>query len=130
MRKGIPKTLIEILVAAVILVAWVAMSLAGSRDIALEGDRELETPGMSRFNPLRYGFQIFLVATVAGTFLSRRRTLNERLSLGMIIFGMFSLCQPFTIALYRCGFQTLLVGTLAFIIVSHMGYGEKQGIVD
>ena len=130
MRKGILKTLVEFLVAAVILVAWGAMLLAEPRDIGFEGGRGLETPGMSRLNPLRYGFQIFLVATLAGIFLSRRRTLNERLSLGMIIFGMFSLCQPFTIALYRCGFQTLLVGTLAFIIVSHMGYGEKQGIVD
>ena len=130
MRKGILKTLVEFLVAAVILVAWGAMLLAGPRDIGFEGGTGLETSGMSRLNPLRYGFQIFLVATLAGIFLSRRRTLNERLSLGMIVFGMFSLCQPFTIALYRCGFQTLLVGTLAFIIISHMGYGEKQGIVD
>ena len=130
MRKGTLKTLAEILVAAVILVAWAAMLLAGSRDIAFEGGRGLETPGVSRFNPLRYGFQVFLVATLAGIFVSRRRTLNERLSLGMIIFGMFSLCQPFTIVLYRCGFQTLLVGTLAFVIISHMGYGRKQEIVD
>ena len=111
MRKSAFRTLVEALVMIAVLFGWIAMLSAGFRS----GSSEL-----SRLNPLRYGFQIFLVAALVLVFLSRRRVLDERVSLGIIIFGMFSLCQPFTIVLYRCGFQTLLVGTLAFIIISHM----------
>jgi len=111
MQKNAFRTLVELLTVIAMLFGWMAMLSTGLR------------PGLSeasRFNPLEYGFQIFLVATLVFVFLSRSWTLKERLSLGIIIFGLFSLCQPFTIILYRCGFQTLLVGTLAFIIVSHM----------
>jgi len=113
MQKNTSKTLVEIFILAVMFFGWVGMLSVGFRE---------ESPAfeVSYFNPLRYGFYIFLVATLALVFLSQRRVFNERLSLGIIIFGVFSLCQPFTIVLYRCGFQTLLVGTLAFIVVSHM----------
>ena len=113
MQKKTFRTLIELLIIIVMLFGWVAMLSVGFRS---------ESSEVSRLNPLRYGFQILLIAALALVFFSRRQTLNERLSIGMLIFGMLSLCQPFTIVLYRCGFQTLLVGTLAFIIVSHIKY--------
>jgi hypothetical protein len=116
MQKGNSKMLIEVVIIAVMLFGWIAMLSTGLRS----ADENAESSETSRLNPLRYGFQILLVSTVALVFLSRRRTFSERLSLGMIVFGLFSLCQPFTISLYRCGFQTLLAGTLGFIIVSHM----------
>lgn len=72
------------------------------------------------YNPIRYGFLIFLFATPTYIVVSKRRTLNEWLCICMIGLGIFSLCQPFTIYLYRIGFQILLVGTLGFIFVSHM----------
>ena len=122
MQNITPRKLLELLVAAVMLFGWIAMLSAGFR-IAEENEG---SPEISRFNPLRYGFQIFLVATPAFVLLSRRRMFNERLSIGIIVFGMFSLCQPFTIVLYRCGFQTLLVGTLAFIFVAHMKVKTKS----
>ena len=112
---------LELLIAAAMLFGWAAMLSVGFR-IAEENEG---SPEISRFNPLRYGFQIFLIATPAFVLLSRRRMFNERLSIGIIVFGMFSLCQPFTIVLYRCGFQTLLVGTLAFIVVAHMKVETK-----
>jgi hypothetical protein len=121
------RKLLELLIAVAMLLGWAAMLSAGFR-IAEENK---ETPELSRLNPLRYGFQIFLIATPAFVLFSRRRVFNERLSMGIIVFGMFCLCQPFTIVLYRCGFQTLLVGTLAFIVVAHMKVkpkNEKHGI--
>lgn len=116
------RRLLELLVAVAMLFGWIAMLSAGFR-IAEENKEASE---ISRFNPLRYGFQIFLVATPAFVLFSRRRIFNERLSIGIIVFGMFSLCQPFTIILYRCGFQTLLAGTLAFIVVAHMKVKPKE----
>ena len=116
------RKLLELLIAVAMLFGWIVMLSAGFR-IAEENK---ESPEISRFNPLRYGFQIFLIATPAFVLLSRRRMFNERLSIGIIVFGMFSLCQPFTIVLYRCGFQTLLVGTLAFIFVAHMKVKPKS----
>ena len=110
------RKLLELLIAAAMLFGWAVMLSAGFR----LAEENKEAHEFSRLNPLRYGFQIFLVATPAFVLFSRRRVFNEHLSIGIIVFGMFSLCQPFTIVLYRCGFQTLLVGTLAFIFVAHM----------
>ncbi len=115
------RNLLELLIAAAMLFGWIAMLSAGFR--IAEGSKE--APELSRFNPLRYGFQIFLVAAPAFALFSRRRVFNERLSMGIIVFGMFSLCQPFTIVLYRCGFQTLLVGTLTLIVMVHMKVKPK-----
>ena len=114
------RTLIALLILILVLFGWITMLYSGYRGLKIEDSEGTQASKASRFNPLRYGFQIFLVATLALVFISRRRVLNERVAIGIIIFGMFSLCQPFTIALYRCGFQTLLVGTLAFIVISHM----------
>jgi len=116
------RRLLELLIAAAMLFGWIAMLSAGFR-IAEENEETLE---ISRFNPLRYGFQIFLIATPVFVLFSRRRVFSERLSIGIIVFGMFSLCQPFTIVLYRCGFQTLLIGTLALIFVAHMKVKPKS----
>jgi hypothetical protein len=110
----------------VMLFGWIAMLSTGVRGTEQGRSEGSEPSEMSRFNPLRYGFYIFGIATLVLVFVSRRRGTNERIFLGIIIFGMFSLCQPFTLALYRCGFQTLLVGTLAFIIISHMEITEAQ----
>lgn len=122
MQKGVLKTLIGFAIIASMLFGWMAMLSAGFGN-ASESSEPSET---SRYNPLRYGFEILLVSMVAHVFFSRRRVFNERLALGMIIFGLFSLCQPFTIVLYRCGFQILIVGTLGFIIISHMKAEPKS----
>ena len=37
-----------------------------------------------------------------------------------IACGVFCLCQPWSMALYRNGFQVLLVGTLTYIVSSHL----------
>jgi len=118
MQKGNFRALIGLLIMIAMLLGWIAMLSVGFRNAELEPGKE--PSAMARFNPLRYGFYIFGIAALALVFVSRKRVFNERLFMGIIIFGMFSLCQPFTIALYRCGFQTLLVGTLAFITISHM----------
>ena len=36
-----------------------------------------------------------------------------------IACGVFCLCQPWSMALYRNGFQILLAGTLTYIVSSH-----------
>ena len=108
-KKGYVR-LIEILSIIAMGFGWVAMLFK----IALSESYE-----MLSFNPVSYGFIIFLIATPVFMIVSARKTLNEWLSIGMILFGMLSLCQPFTMFLYRCGFQTLLVGTLGFIVASH-----------
>jgi len=118
MQKDRFGKLIDILLMLIILFGWIAMLSAGFG--STDSSQGSEISGAARFSPLRYGFYIFGIATIVFVFVSKRRAFNERLFMGIIIFGMVSLCQPFTMSLYRCGFQTLLVGTLAFIIISHM----------
>jgi hypothetical protein len=48
-----------------------------------------------------------------------QRTL-EILAIALILLGIFSLCQPWTFALYRYGFTILLIGTISFTVVSHL----------
>ena len=48
-----------------------------------------------------------------------KRTI-EWLAIGLMFFGIFSLCQPLTIALYQVGFQILLGGLIAFIVITHI----------
>ena len=48
-----------------------------------------------------------------------KRTL-EILAIGLILLGIFSLCQPWAFLLYRYGFTILLTGTVSFIIISHL----------
>jgi hypothetical protein len=44
----------------------------------------------------------------------------EVVAIALILFGIFSLCQPWAFALYRYGFTVLLLGTVLFTIVSHL----------
>lgn len=53
-------------------------------------------------------------------FLARVKKLMEPLSIVLIIFGIFSLCQPFTFFLYHYGFAFLGVGTGLYILFSHI----------
>lgn len=53
-------------------------------------------------------------------FLARIKRFMEPLSIGLIIFGIFSLCQPFTFFLYHYGFAFLGVGTGLYILFSHI----------
>jgi len=41
-------------------------------------------------------------------------------SIFLILFGIFSLCQPFTFWLYHNGFGFLGIGTILYIAFSHM----------
>jgi hypothetical protein len=47
-----------------------------------------------------------------------KRTL-EIIAIALILFGIFSLCQPWAFVLYRYGFTILLAGTVTFIVISH-----------
>jgi len=42
------------------------------------------------------------------------------ISIGLVLFGIFSLCQPFTFFLYHYGFAFLGGGTALYIIVTHL----------
>ena len=110
MQKSTLTRLFEFLIMIVMLFGWIAMLFKYNISESYE---------LLPFNPLKYGFIILLVAMPAFMIVSPKKKFSEWLAIGMIIFGMFSLCQPFTMFLYRCGFQTLLVGTLAFIVASH-----------
>ncbi len=44
----------------------------------------------------------------------------ERVIIAVMLLGMVGMFQPWQIDLYHYGFVTLLVGTLAFIIISHV----------
>ena len=46
--------------------------------------------------------------------------LGEILAQALIAFGIFALCQPWWLALYKRGFLLLLVGAGLFIIVTHI----------
>lgn len=64
-------------------------------------------------------------------FLARMKRFMEPLSIVLIIFGIFSLCQPFTFFLYHYGFAFLGVGTGLYILFSHIPsledlLGEKE----
>jgi len=51
---------------------------------------------------------------------ARVKTALEWLAIGLIFFGIFSLCQPLTMALYHVGFQVLLGGLILFIVITHV----------
>jgi len=53
-------------------------------------------------------------------FLARLKRVMEPISIVLIIFGIFSLCQPFTFFLYHYGFAFLGVGTGLYILFSHI----------
>jgi ABC-type thiamin/hydroxymethylpyrimidine transport system permease subunit len=44
----------------------------------------------------------------------------ERSVIGLMLLGMVAMFQPFTLDLFRYGFLALLLGTILFIVVSHL----------
>ncbi len=42
------------------------------------------------------------------------------ISIVLILFGIFSMCQPFTFFLYHYGFAILGAGAALYIILSHL----------
>jgi len=53
-------------------------------------------------------------------FFARLKKYMEPLSIFLVIFGIFSLCQPFIFFLYHYGFAFLGVGTGLYTIFSHI----------
>jgi hypothetical protein len=49
-----------------------------------------------------------------------RRTPLERTAMGLMALGAIMMFQPFTILLYNYSFIVFLIGTLMFIIASHL----------
>ena len=45
-----------------------------------------------------------------------RRTLWERLTIGLIVLGLVMLMQPFSIALFGYSFTVILAGTVGFAV--------------
>lgn len=62
---------------------------------------------------------LMLAGMIVVAVVSPRKVLIERMSLGGITLGLVFLCQPFWILLYQTGFQILLGGLTAFIVVAH-----------
>lgn len=44
----------------------------------------------------------------------------EPISMWVIIFGIFSLCQPWFLLLHVYGFSIILIGLVGFIVFSHI----------
>ncbi len=53
-------------------------------------------------------------------YFARLKKFMEPLSVVMIIFGIFSLCQPFTFSLYHYGFAFLGIGAGLYTLFSHI----------
>ncbi len=49
----------------------------------------------------------------------------EALVVAALLAGVVAMCQPFSIALFRAGFFATLLGTIAFVAVSHVP--ERKG---
>jgi len=58
--------------------------------------------------------------------LSRMVTFGEALAQGLIGFGLFALCQPWWLGLYKRGFLFVLVGTGLFIVVTHIPVRARE----
>lgn len=58
-----------------------------------------------------------------------RHQIIERISIALIILGIVGMFQSLSIDLYTWGFHVLLVGTLAFIIISHIPAQDENGSV-
>jgi hypothetical protein len=50
----------------------------------------------------------------------RRQQVLERLVIATMLVGLVGIFQPWQIGLYNWGFHILLVGTIGFIIISHV----------
>ena len=49
-----------------------------------------------------------------------RRRYLEPIFMGILLFGIFALCQPLWFPLYQYGFPILLTGTLGYIFAIHV----------
>jgi hypothetical protein len=52
----------------------------------------------------------------------------ERTTIALIVLGVLGMFQPLNIDLYTWGFNFLLVGTLAFIVISHFPVRDDDAI--
>lgn len=59
-------------------------------------------------------------------YFARLKKIMEPLSVVMIIFGIFSLCQPFTFFLYHYGFAFLGIGAGLYTLFSHIPPIEEE----
>jgi ABC-type thiamin/hydroxymethylpyrimidine transport system permease subunit len=50
----------------------------------------------------------------------RTYRLVERAVIALMLLGMAGMFQPFALSLFRYGFLALLLGTILFIVVSHL----------
>lgn len=48
------------------------------------------------------------------------KSIVEKIAIATILLGVFSLCQPWIMALYKVSFLILLVGVVSFIVVTHL----------
>ena len=67
----------------------------------------------------RTALSLMLTGLMVLAIVSPRKLLIERISISVIALGLVFLCQPFWILLYQTGFQILLGGLTAFIVVAH-----------
>jgi hypothetical protein len=44
----------------------------------------------------------------------------EKVAIALMLGGIVALCQPWVFAGYQYGFPVLLLGTLTYIVVSHL----------
>jgi len=51
---------------------------------------------------------------------------GEMLAQALIAFGLFALCQPWWLPLYKRGFLLILIGTALFIIVTHIPTQSRE----
>jgi len=66
-----------------------------------------------------WALPILLVGVISWAIISPRKQFVERITMGMIAFGIISLCQPLFMIFYKTGFHILLSGTVGFIVVGH-----------
>jgi len=65
------------------------------------------------------GFYI-LIGIVFWRMKMLKKQFLEPLFMWIMIFGIFMLCQPFTILLYTYGYAVLLAGTAGYIFSIHL----------
>ena len=77
-----------------------------------------------------WALPILLVGVISWSIISPRKQFVERIAIGMIAFGIISLCQPKFMVLYKTGFHILLSGTVGFIVVGHRPSKVQQSSTD
>jgi len=57
---------------------------------------------------------------------AKTKLILELISIFMIFFGIFMLCQPFSFGMYQWGFQVCGIGTGLYIVFSHLPVKERK----